>query len=643
MPCSRRHRVCLVALTSLLATAALAAPAAAADPAAELATRYAPIVRLVEQKEPCGHGEPYVPTNVDLVLGNPEVALRGPWDTTNVVEVAPTAADISKGLSSYHLDFPGDALSPGCTYDEWSHTINEGSRPTVYARVVTEASHPGRLALQYWFFYVFNDFNDKHEGDWEMIQLDFDAPDAAAALKVTPELVGYSQHGGAEGARWGDGKLQIVGGTHPVVYPALGSHANYFSSALYLGRSAAEGVGCDDTVGPSVELRPTVSLIPSAQDAYLRADPWLGYDGHWGEEHQGFYNGPTGPNTKMQWTEPLTWADETWRDTSFTVPAGGSVGTNATTFFCGAVATGSNLLTALVGNPSPLLIAIAAVIVLLLWLSSRTRWEPSAPFRLRRGRRWGAIVTSARRMYTGHLRLFLGIGVLFIPLGVIITGVQYLVFRVGGLAPLVDSVGASNAFVATLALGLAALFTVVGLAIVQTVTSIAMVELDAGRRVGPVAVYRMALPRLPTVLRGLVGAALAIAILSLTGVGSIIAAWLAVRWSLIAQVVALEGLGARGALRRSGQLVRGDWWRVASLTLFVSTIGLLLGPLIGSLLLFVTSASFNFVNLVSSLVYAVVLPFVTIATTYLYFDLVVGERRERDEVEGVAEVLPAEI
>ena len=52
----------------------------------------------------------------------------------------------------------------------------------MYARVVGEPAHPGQLALQYWFFYVFNDYNDKHEGDWEMIQLDFAPRIAAQAL-----------------------------------------------------------------------------------------------------------------------------------------------------------------------------------------------------------------------------------------------------------------------------------------------------------------------------------------------------------------------------------------------------------------------------------------------------------------------------
>jgi len=41
----------------------------------------------------------------------------------------------------------------------------------------------------------------------------------------------------------------------------------------------------------------------------------------------------------------------------------------------------------------------------------------------------------------------------------------------------------------------------------------------------------------------------------------------------------------------------------------------LLGPLVGTLLLCVTS--FNFINIVSSVVYAVVLPYAAVASTYL--------------------------
>jgi hypothetical protein len=73
----------------------------------------------------------------------------------------------------------------------------------------------------------------------------------------------------------------------------------------------------------------------------------------------------------------------------------------------------------------------------------------------------------------------------------------------------------------------------------------------------------------------------------------------------------------------------------------VTGFALLLGPLVGSLLLFATRSSFDFINLVSGLVYAVVLPFVAIATTYLYVGLYVMERRREAAGERDA-FLPAE-
>jgi hypothetical protein len=627
----------------VIAIAALIAPAAAfaANPVTTLARRYAPVVRLVSQKEACGHGEPYVPTDVDLVLGNRDVAFRGPWDKTNVIEVAPTAADLSDAPPDYHLDFPGSAVQPGCVYDEWSHRVNAGQAPLTYARVVTDPAHPGQLALQYWFFYLFNDFNDKHEGDWEMIQLDFDASTPAQALRTKPSLVGFSQHEGAESAHWGDSKLQILGGTHPVVYPALGSHANYYTAALHLGRSAAQGVGCDDTNGPSTQLRPEVALIPTGKAAYLHAYPWLGFAGHWGEEHEGFYNGPTGPSTKLQWTEPITWANSEWRADSFSVPAGGSAGTTATGFFCGAIATGSSLLTSLVRSPSPFYIALALLLVLVLWLGSRTRWRPSTPLHLEHRRPWGAIVSASRRMYFGHLRLFLGIGLLFVPLGLVIAGIQYLFFRVGDLNGLVNSAGSTNAFVDILAFALGIVLTVFGLSVVNAATAVAMVDIDAGRKASARVAYRKVLPRLLPLLGGVLIAVVIIAILGLTTIGVLLAAWLIVRWAFLAQVVVLEEASALTALRGSARLLHGNWWRVASLLLFVTIIALLLGPLLGTLLLFVTSASFDFINLIASVVYVFVLPFTAIAATHMYFDLRVARKYEAQTAE-TGDVLPVE-
>ena len=72
-----------------------------------------------------------------------------------------------------------------------------------------------------------------------MIQLDFDAATPARRSDARRSPVGYSQHEGAERAAWGDDKLELVDGTHPVVYPAAGSHANFYGEALYLGPSAS--------------------------------------------------------------------------------------------------------------------------------------------------------------------------------------------------------------------------------------------------------------------------------------------------------------------------------------------------------------------------------------------------------------------
>jgi len=82
--------LCIAGLVTLIG-----APAAEADLADEtaLAMRYAPVVRLVEQSEECGPGEPYEPTDVDALLGDETVALRGPWRATDLVKIGPTAED----------------------------------------------------------------------------------------------------------------------------------------------------------------------------------------------------------------------------------------------------------------------------------------------------------------------------------------------------------------------------------------------------------------------------------------------------------------------------------------------------------------------------------------------------------------------
>ena len=375
----------LLPLTLLALGALVLAPAAAADRAqeAELAKRYAPVVRLVSHTD-CAPGKPYLPIDVNRLFGEPTVALRGPWNQGDLVKIGPTAKDLSKGLFDYHLDFPGSALEPGCDYLRWQRRLVGGQTPAVYAHVATEAGRPGKLALQYWLFYVFNDWNNLHEGDWEMIQLVFDASTPAQAARQPPVEVGYSQHEGAERAAWGDDKLELVDGTHAVVHPAAGSHANFYGESLYLGSSAEEGVGCDDTRGPTFDIRPTVQTLPS-DPAQARVDfPWIAFEGRWGERRPAFFNGPTGPNLKTQWTEPIRWS-EGWRARSYIVPGGSAFGTAGTDFFCGSIAHGSRALVRLVDKPVAFGLVLAGLALLVIILISRATWRPAAPLRLAHG------------------------------------------------------------------------------------------------------------------------------------------------------------------------------------------------------------------------------------------------------------------
>ena len=513
-----------------------------------------------------------------------------------------------------------------------------GSTPTVYAHVAGDPGHPGQLALQYWLFYTYNDWNNLHEGDWEMIQILFEATDAGEALTEEPIAVGYSQHEGAELAEWGDEKLELVDGRRPVVYPAEGSHANFFTPALHVGSSAEQGVGCDDTRGPHTALDPAVITIPNDPAAAQAAYPWIAFEGRWGELQEAFFNGPTGPNLKLQWTEPIEWS-EGWRTRSYAVPTGGVFGTDATDFFCTAVGKGSAALVRLVRSPLPMLIVVASILALAVLLAVRATWTPVAPFRLARRRAWGQTLSAAGRMYRTRPRLFLGIGLLFIPLTAIISILQALVFGGFGLLG-VDTTGESAGGLVVLVVAVGTTLTLLGLALVQAATATALVELDEGRDVGPLDAYRMVVGKIRPLLGGL---ALAVAIWFMLGISTILlplAIWLAVRWALLAQVVELEDRPAMAALRRSAELVRGRWLRVASLVGAGAVLAFAAGPLLGALLILVTSAPLPLLNVVAGVVYALALPFVALTTSYVYFDA-----RARYELERTQEPdeLPAEI
>ena len=89
-------------------------------------------------------------------------------------------------MTGWYLDYPGNPLAPHCDYEKWFKEAAAGVTPTLYSRIATDPDHPDKLALQYWFFYTYNDWNDKHEGDWEMVQVVFPAATPEDALTARP-------------------------------------------------------------------------------------------------------------------------------------------------------------------------------------------------------------------------------------------------------------------------------------------------------------------------------------------------------------------------------------------------------------------------------------------------------------------------
>ena len=195
--------------------------------ATQLAQRFAPILRLDSR-------ELFVPISREAYIGETQLK-EEEGRFTRVLNAAPTdvtlpsaqgACILTRGCS-YFLDVRGVEPDPPKhsqrAYAELeNHLIRSGQKATVYAHV-THYDDSGDYAIQYWFLYLFNYRLNEHESDWEQITL---------RLNEDKEPVDalYSAHSGGNIQTWS--KLQKVD-DHPVVYPALGSHANYFARGSY--------------------------------------------------------------------------------------------------------------------------------------------------------------------------------------------------------------------------------------------------------------------------------------------------------------------------------------------------------------------------------------------------------------------------
>ena len=265
----------------------------------------------------------------------------------------------------YHLNLPGSPLGDTCVYaKDFAQLKREGKAPPVtYAHIARQKGRPG-LAVQYWFFWYFNQFNDLHEGDWEGMQVVFESSDPPRRCAKARAKSASSSTAAARRPNWSDGKVEKEG-THPVVYPAAGSHATFYEPAVYIqnGRKGS-GVGCDNTSAPLRRVVVHPIQVPTHPGPHGRF-AWLTYEGRWGQWEKSFNNGPTGPQTKTRWLEPMTWMEEI-RSTSPHLPAGSVLGPTVTKAFCGAVAGVTSFLNHTQDTPWLSLIAAARCSLLLV-------------------------------------------------------------------------------------------------------------------------------------------------------------------------------------------------------------------------------------------------------------------------------------
>jgi hypothetical protein len=605
----------------VLCLVASGSASASESPTQRLVDAYAPIVMMRAQHNGvCNTSEEQYgpPTSVNVVLRNPRVQLLERVGRRMVQRArAPGAADLAGRPDNFYLNLPGNPLNPGCTYArEFARLRRAGRSPAItYAHIAREPGYPG-FAVQYWFYYYFNQFNDLHESDWEGMQITFAAKSPEQALAVGPNEIVVFQHSGGEHTSWHDSRVEKQG-RHPVVYSAAGSHATFYRSALWLGTGQnGSGVGCDNTTAPLKAFHPRAVLLPDRIPRSGRF-AWLDYDGHWGQREAGFNDGPQGPNTKKVWQMPFSWMDAT-RTRSPEVPGESLMGPTVSHTFCGAVATVSRYIN-LKAQTSAAAIGIGLAIVVLVTLPLvLTTWRPVEMRPLRRARAGGQIVLAAGRLcgrYAGPLLLIAFVALVAVTL---LNGLESLLRHLlsansSGVS-LTDSGRPSDSspwpsIGRTVATPFAA---------AMVIAFIRNLERGQSTRLPPILmavlrrVWRLVVVQLLILL--------CLIVLAATIIGIPVAIIKFIDWQFAQQEILFEDRSIRAAMRGSTALVRGHRWHTGTVAAALWVLSQVPAVLLGAAFIFTSIPAVD-INLLGAVIYALLVVYVSSGRTLLYLDL----------------------
>ena len=275
---------------------------------------------LLETYQPVTHLDPveqFGPASVQSFVADADLEqlIAGSW---TLADAAPDPGDLpGPGTGTWRLN--QDSCTPTVQLGGlacYAVAGNEGAGASVVyghvARVYDDV---------YSYTYPPSDFIwQAHEGDWEAVSV-------VLSEDEQPEYVGYSQHCLGQRRAWSSTPLL---GTHPFVYVADGSHANYFTAgihpinvqcipppaiaflqAAHLPLPAdhvfdgGEVAGPRDAGGTFTHVRPIDDGHPS----------WVSFPGSWGEAQYfhapapigtvPFGTSPQGPSYHSLWVDPL--------------------------------------------------------------------------------------------------------------------------------------------------------------------------------------------------------------------------------------------------------------------------------------------------------------------------------------------------
>lgn len=573
----------------------------------QLVDKYAPIVYLRTQEHQCGkpptQGEPYVPIPVDMVLNNDRILVRDAR-TREVIMTGPSAQDLAKLGPDTYLDFPGNSVRPGCTYetDQNAWMAEQGLEPSVYAKISIDEEN-NKLIVQYWFYYYYNHWNNTHESDWEGILVMWDNVSTVEdALATNPDRVGFAQHGNGELADWDDTKLGLEDGTHPIAYPAAGSHATFFGNNTYLAWGERNsGFGCDMASPPSHRVALDTILIPDEIDP--NGDfAWLLYPGRWGEQQASAYNAPVGPINNLRFLDPWTGTDN-WRPFSIVVPGTDALGPSMTDAFCTLTAGSSRLLLNVLARPM-ITLPILVVIIGILAFFTRRAWP---------------VFKRAIALYKSEWKLFTGIGLMSIPIGIFFNTLQNWLVGHNPLKFVVDYLDNTGGAALTAVLMVSGVQQLAMMLIITPALLVAAKSVLEGNPITVIEAYKRAFGHFkPIGLAVLIAIGVLVPLVLIT-ILIPVAIWYAVRGHFFMQSLVFDHTStARASFRQSFRTVKGHWWTMAFSLLVFDLLAVLPGILIGFGLLTIGRTAVGFANGISSLFYALLIPLSVLSVTILY-------------------------